>query len=102
MADNAKSLEDCTSIEEVRHGIDTLDREIVRLIGTRSRYVKAAAKFKASEASVRAPERQKAMLEERRRWAGEEGLNPDAIEKMYRDLISYFIGRELKDWKSTD
>jgi isochorismate pyruvate lyase len=83
-----KAPEDCTSIEEVRHSIDTLDRQIVRLIGSRSRYVKAAASFKTSDASVRAPERQKAMLEERRRWAQEEGLNPDAIEKMYRDLVS--------------
>jgi isochorismate pyruvate lyase len=68
VADNAKAPEDCTNMEEVRHGIDTLDREIIGLISTRSRYVKAAARFKASEASVRAPERQKAMLEERRRW----------------------------------
>ena len=100
MADNAKAPEDCTSIEKVRNGIDTLDREIIGLIGTRSRYVKAAARFKASEAGVRAPERQQAMLEERRRWAEEEGLSSDAIEKMYRDLIDYFIGRELQDWKS--
>ena len=102
MVDNAKAPEDCTSIEEVRHGIDNLDREILSLIGTRSRYVRVAASFKASEAGVRAPERQKAMLEERRRWAEEEGLSPDAIEKLYRDLIAYFIGRELEDWKSAD
>lgn len=102
MAHRARAPEDCTSIEEVRHGIDTLDREIVRLIGSRSRYVKAAAKFKGSEAGVRAPERQKAMLETRRRWAEEVGLNPDVIEKMYRDLIGYFINRELKDWRSAD
>ena len=81
MADNAKVPEDCTSIE-VRHGIDTLDRKIVSLIGTRSRYVEAAARFKASEAGMPAPDRQKAMLDEWCRWAEEEGLSPDAIEKM--------------------
>ena len=30
-------------------------------------------------------------------WAEEEGLSPDAIEKMYRDMIYYSIDCELKD-----
>jgi len=36
------------------------------------------------------------MLQERRIWAENEGLNPDVIEKLYRDLVSYFIEEELK------
>ncbi len=95
-----KSPEECTSLEDVRRAIDALDREIVGLIGTRSRYVEAAVRFKTSETSVRAPERQRAMLEERRRWAEEEGLSPDVVEDLYRDLIRYFIERELEDWSS--
>ncbi len=95
----AKPPERCASIDDVRRGIDALDREIVGLIGERSRYVDAAAKFKADEAAVRAPERQKAMLEQRRRWAEEEGLDPAAIERLYRDLIHYFVNREMKDWE---
>ncbi|MGB3681545.1 MAG: isochorismate lyase, partial [Rubrobacteraceae bacterium] len=94
--------EDCTGMEDVREAMDTLDREIIHLIGQRSGYVRAAAKFKTGEASVKAPERQKAMLEERRRWAIEEALSPDVVEKMYRDLVSYFIDRELEDWKAGD
>jgi isochorismate pyruvate lyase len=47
----------------VRQGKDALDREMVALIGDRSRYVEAAAKVKADEAGVRAPERRRAMLE---------------------------------------
>ena len=31
------------------------------------------------------------MLKQRRAWAEEEGLNGDAIEKMYRDLVNHFI-----------
>ncbi len=91
-----KPPEECASIEDVRGCIDALDREIVGLIGERSRYVKAAANFKTGEASVCAPERQKAMLEERRRWAEEEGLSPDAIEAVYETLISYFVDREME------
>jgi isochorismate pyruvate lyase len=99
---SVKPPEDCASLEDVRRGIDALDLDIIRLIGERSQYVKAAAKFKTSEAGVRAPERRQAMLEERRQWAEQEGLNPDTIEKLYEDLIDYFIGRELENWRSAD
>ena len=40
------------------------------------------------------------MLEQRRIWAQEDGLNPDVIEKIYRDLITYFIEEELNHWQS--
>src|SRR3712207_8326445 len=45
-----------------------------------SRYVAAAARFKTDERSVRAPERQRAMLARRRSWAVEEGLDPRSEE----------------------
>ena len=83
----------------MRRGIDALDRQIVGLIGRRSRYVRAAARFKTSASSVRAPERQRTMLEQRRRWAEEEGLSPDVIEELYKGLIYYFVEREMGDWK---
>lgn len=90
---------ECNNIQEIRTEIARLDREIVTAIGKRFVYVKAAAKFKTNETSVKAPERFKAMLEERRIWAEEEGLNPEVIEQLYRDLVNYFINEELKDWK---
>lgn len=99
MADAARPPEECASLEEVRRGIDALDREMVALIGRRSRYVRAAAAFKKDEVQVRAPERRRAMLGERRRWAEEEGLSPNLIEDLYERLISYFIDREMKEWR---
>jgi isochorismate pyruvate lyase len=70
-----KSANNCENIAEIRTEIDAIDREIVSLIGRRFEYVKAASKFKTSETSVKAPERFKAMLAQRRVWAGEQGLN---------------------------
>lgn len=86
----------------MRHGIDALDREIVALLGRRAGYVEAAARFKTSESSVRAPERQKAMLDARRRWAEDEGLSPDVVENIYQTLITYFIQREVERWQASD
>ena len=94
-----KSPEDCENIKDVRRAIDTLDHEIIHLIGRRARYVEAAARFKTGEQSVRAPERQKTMLETRRRWAEENGLDPDVIEDLYQNLLSYFVGREMHQYR---
>jgi len=93
--------EDCESIRDVRQAIDTLDREIIHLIGRRASYVERAAHFKTGEGSVRAPERQRTMLEARRRLADENGLDPDVIEALYRDLLSYFVDREMQRWRKS-
>jgi isochorismate pyruvate lyase len=40
------------------------------------------------------------MLQQRREWAQESGLNPDVVENLYRDLVNYYIEEELKHYKS--
>ena len=94
-----KKPDRCKNITDIRTEIDQLDRQVIAIIGQRFEYVKAAAKFKTSETSVKAPERFQAMLQQRRAWAEEEGLNPDVIENIYRDLVNYFIKEELNRWK---
>ncbi|WP_260955907.1 isochorismate lyase [Pseudomonas citri] len=88
----------CSNMEDIRREIDALDQRVIELLGKRFQYVLAASKFKTSAASVRAPERFKAMLAKRREWAEVQGLNPDAIEKMYSDLVNHFIAEEMKHW----
>lgn len=95
-----KSPEECTSLQEIRAEIDRVDRDIIAAFGQRFAYVKAAAKFKTSEATVKSPDRLAAMLQQRREWAAAEGLNPDVIEKLYRDLVAHFIEEEMKQWRS--
>jgi len=95
-----KTPTDCNSLGDVRSAIDHVDEQIVALLGLRADYVRAAARFKTSESAVAAPERQAAMLQARREWAQREGLDPDFIEKLYRDLVAHFIWRELEHWKS--
>jgi isochorismate pyruvate lyase len=92
------SPEGCKNINEIRLAIDTIDQQVIQLIGERFKYVKAASKFKANEEAVKAPERFKNMLLQRRDWADAAGLNPDIIEKVYRDLVNYFISEEIKNW----
>ena len=94
-----KQPSECTSIDDIRAEIDRIDRQIVTFIGERAGYVRAAAKFKTSTADVKAAERLEAMLRQRRAWAEEQSLDPDMIEKLYRDMVSHFIRQEMAYWK---
>ncbi|WP_434697865.1 isochorismate lyase [Pseudomonas sp. Z1-14] len=96
--DNQLSPAQCTGMEDIRREIDALDQTVIKLLGKRFQYVLAASKFKTSATSVRAPERFQAMLAIRRQWAEAEDLSPDAIEKMYSDLVNHFIVEEMKHW----
>ncbi len=92
--------DECTNIQEIRTEIDEIDRQVIASFAKRFAYVKAASKFKTDATSVRAKERFAAMLKQRRIWAQAEGLNPEVIEKIYQDLVTYFIEEELNHWKS--
>src|SRR5690349_151228 len=92
--------EDCADIKDIRMEIDRIDSQIVSAIAERKLYVQAASKFKTSETAVKAPERLAAMLQQRRCWAEERGLNPDVIEKLFKDLVQHFIQEELAHWKA--
>ncbi len=92
-----KDINDCNNIEDIREAIDELDREIITLLGRRFRYVKGIVKFKdKNEQSIVASERKEAVIRSRRRLAIENGLDPDVIEELYRNLINHFIAEELK------
>jgi isochorismate pyruvate lyase len=88
-----------SSLAEVRAAIDRLDRDLLRLLSERAGCVAAAGEFKSSETEVRAPDRLDRMLRERRRWAEEEGLDPAFVEELFRSITSYFISRELQQWR---
>jgi isochorismate pyruvate lyase len=93
---------ECQSLVDVRAEIDRIDREILALVGRRAGYVHAAARFKETEEAVAAPERQAAVFRTRRHWAVEEDLDPDFIERLYRELIAYFVESEREHWKTLE
>jgi isochorismate pyruvate lyase len=99
--ENKRAAQDCADMDEIRAEIDMLDENIITLIAQRFAYVRAAAKFKTSPDAVRAKARFETMLLQRRAWAEEQGLSPEVIEKMYRDLVNYFISEEMKHWSKT-
>ncbi|WP_299407994.1 isochorismate lyase [Acaryochloris sp. IP29b_bin.148] len=95
------NAQNCRDMTDIRRAIDQIDAQVIELLGQRFEYVKAAAQFKADTQSVQAPERLKMMLQQRRQWAEAAGLDPDVVEKLYRDLVDYFIKSELAHWRSS-
>ncbi len=91
-----KSPEACRNIEDVRMSIDSIDQEIIGLLGKRFSYVKKIVEFKPRDKnSIIAKERRESVICSRRELAVKNGLDADIIEKIYRILIDYFIGEEL-------
>ncbi len=87
----------CTSIDEVRANVDSIDREIVRLLAKRGGFVKQAARFKKTTDDVKAPQRVEQVITKVRTLAAEVGGNPEVTESVYRAMISAFISAELQE-----
>ncbi len=87
----------CANLAEVRDCIDAIDRQVVRLLADRGRYVKDAARFKRDAFQVSAPQRQQEVIDKVRALAEAEGAYPEVVEAAYRALIAGFIAREQLD-----
>lgn len=96
-----KIPENCTSLLDIRVAIDRIDHDIIQALGRRMDYVKAASRFKASEAAIPAPERVAVMLPERARWAEENGLDAPFVEAVFSQIIHWYIAEQIKYWRQT-
>jgi prephenate dehydrogenase len=72
----------------VRERIDEVDHELIRLLKQRTDLALRAAKAKAEiGAPVLDSAREKSLLESRRQWAQELGLDGEQIEEVFRTLL---------------
>jgi len=78
----------------VRAAIDRIDRDLVRLVAERGRWVDAAAGFKRTEAEARAPARVEQVVANAGRSAAAFGADPAVVEATYRAMIAAFVERE--------
>jgi len=82
-------------MSEVRAGLDVLDREIVRLLARRFRYIDAAARIKQERDQIRDDERIAIVIDGVRSSAAAEGAPVERIAEVYANLIESSIGYEL-------
>ena len=86
---------DCATLEEVRTAIDEVDRHIVALLASRRRYALQAARFKRAADGVKDPRREEQVIANVRGLAEQEGIEPELIETLYRDMIAGFVRVEI-------
>ena len=91
-------VEECMSIEHVRNEIDKIDFSLIQLLAERAKYVEKASQFKKDQQSVQAPDRVKILLENRKKIAFEYKLSPLFIEKLFKEITTYFINKEKNRW----
>ncbi|SFL41235.1 chorismate mutase [Shimia aestuarii] len=88
---------ECPDMPTLREQIDTLDRELVRLLAKRAGYIDRAVEIK-TEAGLPAsiPARIEDVVAKVKATARDEGLDPEIVEAMWRKLIDWSIAREAQ------
>ena len=86
---------DCSTMAEVRAGVDALDEAIVTLLARRFRFMDAAARIKPERGQVRDEPRKAAVIELARAVAEREGAPADLIAALYEQLVEISISYEL-------
>ena len=88
----------CTTMTEVRAGVDAVDRELVALLARRQSYMDAAARIKADRTSVRDPARIEDVVAKVKAEARRLGLSEAIAEPVWRLLIERSIAYEFEIW----
>lgn len=87
--------EECTTMAEVRAGVDDVDRQIVALISRRFGYMDAAARIKPDRDAVRDEWRKADVKTKVDAAAAEAGVDRQLMSRLYEDLIETSIAYEL-------
>ena len=98
MKTSAERPEDCTTMEEVRRGVDATDQALMDLLVTRFGYMRAAARIKPDRGHVRDEARKRAVIEAVSRRAERDGLPKAAIAELWDGLVEASIAYEFEHW----
>jgi len=85
----------CTSMNELREAIDTLDSRLVALLAVRQAYIERAAQLKTGRDQVRDPERIEEVVAKVIAEGRRSGLSAEIAEPVWRTLIEASIRHEF-------
>jgi isochorismate pyruvate lyase len=98
MTDIIRDPDDCTTMTEVRAGVDDVDRRIVTLLKRRFGYMDAVARIKPDRSAVRDEWRKADVLSKVDAAADALGLDRGLAARLYEDLIETSIAHELAEF----
>lgn len=102
-----KSPKDCLKLSDVRAAVNTIDRQIIKLLGKRTEYARAAFAFKTDLKSIGQPSHRKKMFAQRKAWAQVHGADARMIQGVFQAIVdeskrmhlAAFRARRLADAK---
>ena len=86
---------DCTTMAEVRAGVDQVDRDLIALLARRFAYMDAAARIKPERGAVRDEARKAQVIANARAAARAAGVPDDAVAGLWERLVEASITYEL-------
>ncbi|MGN7161072.1 chorismate mutase [Sphingomonas sp. SAFR-052] len=92
---------DCTTMTDVRAGVDSLDRELVALLARRFAYMDAAARIKPGREAVRDEARKAQVIANARAAAAEAGVPDAVVADLWERLVEASIAYELARFDAT-
>ena len=96
--DSPKNPESCTTMIEVRVGVDAVDAKLVELLAQRFGYMDAAARIKTERNAVRDEERKQQVLANVKAAARAAGVPVEVVGDLWELLVEASIAYELEKW----
>ena len=87
---------DCTTMAQVRTGVDHVDHELVALLKRRFAYMDAAARIKPTRDAVRDEARKAQVIANVRALAREAGLPEEPLAQLWERLVEASIAYEFE------
>lgn len=87
---------ECTTMLEVRAGVDQIDRELVALLARRFAYMDAAARIKPARGAVRDEARKAQVIANACDAAREAGVPERVVADLWEMLVEASIAYELE------
>ncbi|EGO00553.1 hypothetical protein SERLA73DRAFT_51202 [Serpula lacrymans var. lacrymans S7.3] len=81
----------CSSLDQVRDGINAVDSQLLQLLSDRAAYVREATRFKSTYASVNVPSRDKQVIQGAVDAASSVHLPQIVAKKVYEAIINSSI-----------
>ena len=97
-----REAQKCQNMDEVRVEIDRIDEAMVDLICERFAYVDRAWQLKNSPADARVPWRIQQVIDKVRARAKGNGLPPELVEALWRQMIGWFIQYEEEKLRKSE
>jgi len=91
-------MKKCTTLEEAREEIDSVDEKLVELIALRNNYIKQIAHFKTSAEEAKSPERIEDVINGVRAKAIELDLSPNLINDIFIRMIDEMVETEISEF----